>query len=162
MGYYGVFIGLQYKNAREIALRLDENDYHESETITVKVPLAIPYHIDDTDYERVNGEIDYNGETLRLVKQKLVQDTLFIVCIKDRQSKVIKNALSDYVKTFADKPAHNHSGKLIPSLIKDFLPTYILLESQEGGWNYSVAFTKNTFGSVLAGCVDLTLPPPQV
>ena len=36
-------------------------------------------------YERVNGEFEHNGEFFKLVKQKLENDTLNIVCIKDHR-----------------------------------------------------------------------------
>jgi hypothetical protein len=123
--------------------------------------MTIPYHL-DSEYERVDGEIEHNGEFYRLVKQKLEKDTLYIVCIKDHDSKRIKQALADYVKTFTDKPVQaKHSGKFSINFIKDFLPTSIEITPACAGWNYSIAgdarcdLFNSRYLSVLS-------PPPQV
>ena len=98
--------------------------------------MTLPYHL-DSEYERVDGEIEHDGEFYRLVKQKLEKDTLYIVCIKDHDSKRIKQALADYVKTFTDKPVDaKHQGKFSASFIKDFLPTSIEITPASAGWNY--------------------------
>jgi hypothetical protein len=161
LGFYGLLQGLRYKTALDLVHRLDNDLYAEDETLTIKVPIAIPYQLDSEDYERVDGEIEYEGELYRLVKQKFESDTLFIVCIKDHDSKRIKQALADYVKTFTDKPFHaKHSGKIFISLIKDFLPTSISLSAAAKGWNYSVtlesppAFYDNR-------TVTVFTPPPR-
>lgn len=139
MGFYGIFVGLRYKAKRDIVQRLDLDQYRHDETITFKVPLSIPYISDDEGFERVNGEIEHKGEFYRLVKQKLVQDTLYIVCIKDHQSKNIKKALADYVKTFTDKPANNKSHhKAQITFIKDFLPSRFSISHGTEGWNRSI------------------------
>jgi hypothetical protein len=161
LGYYGVFLGLKYRNTQAITQKLDTENYRESETITLKVPLALPYHVDENEYERVNGEIEHNGEFYRLVKQKLANDTLYIVCIKDHQSKQIKNALADYVKTFTDRPAESrHQSKTVPSFIKDFLPSEIAIESNIAGWNNNLSFItwEKSFTTL---SLPVFSPPPQ-
>ena len=61
IGYYFVNMGLRYQAKTEIAKRLEAERYSESETITFKVPLAVPYGFDSKDYERVDGEFEHNG-----------------------------------------------------------------------------------------------------
>ena len=121
MGYYGVFVGLHYKHSATINQQLDGPGELEFETVTLKVALTIPYY-GDTEYGRVSGEIEHNGEFYRLVKQKFEKDTLYIVCIKDVQSKRIKQALADYVKNFSEHSS-DHAAKTIPSFIKDYIAT---------------------------------------
>jgi len=141
LGYYGVFMGLHYKNSQDLMHRFDANDYGEQETVTIKVPLALPYASDDGQFERVDGELEHNGEFYRLVKQRLHQDTLYIVCYKDNQSKRIKQALADYVKTFTDKPVDaKSSGKVIQNFIKDYISSTIKIESVTDGWENPISF----------------------
>jgi hypothetical protein len=137
MGYYGLFIGLQYKNSLQITQRLDANDYRHEETITLKVPLTIPY-FGDKEYERVDGEIEHKGEFYRLVKQKFEQDTLYIVCIKDARSKQINKALGNYVKTFTDQSSDRSDTKTVPHFIKDYITTSFNLGSSSTGWSLPV------------------------
>ncbi len=117
LGYYGIFVGLRLRNVQELVQKLDNNSYKESETVTFKMPITVPYYNEARDFERVDGEFEHNGEVYRLVKQKLSQDTLYIVCVKDQESKKINQVLADYVKTFTDKPSSAKQGtKTAPSL----------------------------------------------
>ena len=160
LGILGLFVGLRYKTSNDLVERLDNHDYLEEQTVTLKVAMTIPYHL-DTEFERVDGEIEHNGEFYRLVKQKLEKDTLYIVCIKDQDSKRIKQALADYVKTFTDKPVDAKStGKFISSFIKDFLPTSLEITPASAGWNYTVALA-NTIDSFNSRSLAVFSPPPQ-
>ncbi len=145
----------------DLTQRLDNDDYSDEETVTIKVPMALPYHIDSETYERVDGEIEHDKEFYRLVKQKLEKDTLYIVCIKDHDSKRIKQALSDYVKTFTDKPADSkQTTKSFAGFIKDFLPSTTDITPATSGWNYSVALT-NFSDSFRSRSIAVISPPPQ-
>ena len=161
LGFYGLLHGLEYKNTLDLVKRLDNQEYSAEETITIKVPFTLPYQLDSDGYERVDGEIQHNGNFYRLVEQKLERDTLFIVCIKDHQSKRIHEALEDYVKTFTDKPSHaKNTGKLFVTFIKDFLPTSILMSSVSDGWNCAVVLTPFTINLTSRSLAVFT-PPPQ-
>jgi hypothetical protein len=146
LGYYGLFVGLRLKNTQDLIHRLDTESYSEAETFTLKVPMAVPYHIDQDVYKRVDGEIEYKGDFYRLVKQKISGDTLYIVCLTDKQSKKIKNTFSDYVKTFADKHHDSkNSGKTFQTFVKDYIATSLSIETSNDGWqsemnNYYVQY----------------------
>jgi hypothetical protein len=141
MGYYGIFVGLQYKNNHNFSSVLYSEKYAENESITIRVPLALPYHISDQEFTKTEGKIQYEGNFYRLVKQKLVNDTLLIVCVRDGQETKIAEALADYVKTFADNSS-NTSGqtKTVISFIKDFLPSDISISTSVAGWSKKVTF----------------------
>ncbi len=159
LGFYGLLQGLRYKSTRNLVQRLDNHQYAEEETFTIKVPISIPYQSDSEMFQRVDGEIEHNGEFYRLVKQKFQRDTLFIVCIKDHESSRIKQALADYVKSFTDKPV-KHTGKQFISFIKDFLPTYIKISNGSEGWNYSIAIQSYTV-YFYNRTLSVVTPPPQ-
>jgi hypothetical protein len=161
LGFYGLLRGLQYKTTLDLVKRLDNQQYSQDETITIKVPFAIPYQLDSDGYERVDGEIQYDGEFYRLVEQKLERDTLFIVCIKDHASGRIEQALEDYVKTFTDKPSHSkNTTKTLVSFIKDFIPTSVSISSESSGWNHIVFSTPFT-DKFTSRSLTVFTPPPQ-
>ena len=161
LGFFGLFIGLRYKSALDLVERLDKQEYLDEETVTLRIPMTLPYHL-DSEYERVDGEIEHNGEFYRLVKQKLQKDTLYIVCIKDYGSKRITQALADYVETFTDKPIDAKStGKLFTSFIKDFLPTSIEISPASAGWNYAVS-SADIIDSFSSRSIAVVSPPPQI
>jgi hypothetical protein len=162
MGFYGLFVGLRFKTASDLVKRVDNQRYNEAETITVKVPITVPYTLfASKEYERVDGEVEHQGEFYRLIKQKFENDTLYIVCIKDYESKRIHNALADYVKTFTDKPADaKQSGKIAVNFIKDFLPSKVVITSITSGWDHTIHFSEGT-QSVLDGSKSIGSPPPK-
>jgi hypothetical protein len=160
MGYYGLFLGLKYKNTVDITQRLDSENYAESETLTIKVPLAIPYYM-DTGFERLNGEFEHQGEFYRMVKQKLEKDTLHIVCIRDVKSKHIKQALADYVKTFGHYPGAGKHVKTVFGFIKDYIPAGFKLASSATGWNTTFDF-KRTQQPACVLSLPVLYPPPEV
>ena len=139
MGYYGVFLGLQYKNDKNMIHRLDAEDYSASETVTIKIPITIPYAMDSKSFERVDGKFEHKGEFYRLVKQRLAGDTLYVVCIKDHENKRIDEAMSTFVKTFTDKPVDQHSNaKIVVTFIKDYIQQSFTLQHISMGWTIDV------------------------
>jgi hypothetical protein len=139
LGFYGLLEGWRYKNSQELVRRLDNRQYSPGETIIIKVPFHLPYQLDNDDYQRVDGEIAYQGDYYRLVKQKFENDTLYIVCIQDHESKRINQALADYVKTFTDKPVDaKHSKQTGVTFIKDFLPSVLAISHVSNGYYYAI------------------------
>ncbi len=155
-------MGLRYKTSQDLVQRLDKSDYLENETVTLKVPIAIPYHLDTKEFERVDGEIEHQGEFYRLVKQKLANDTLYIVCIKDNKTQRLKQALADYVKTFTDKPStsHNHTS-LASTFIKDFIPHTFAVEHVSAGWIKEVDENTNTVVLLSSFSASIVHPPER-
>ena len=160
MGYYGLFMGLKYKNTQQVTQRIDADNYHESETVTIKIPLSIPYY-GNTEFERTDGEIEYEGQFYRLVKQKLERDTLYVVCIKDETAKHIQEAMTEFVKTFADQPSDRSNTKTIQSFIKDYMPATFSLHAAASGWNILLQFRKID-DSISNPYIPFATPPPKV
>lgn len=144
-GYYGLFLGWKYRNDLSMIQKLDEENYNHAETITIKVAITVPYAADSRDFERVDGEFEHNGEFYRLVKQRLLRDTLYIVCVKDHENKKIHQALSSFAKTFSDKHAEQPSdSKPIISFIKDYIAHSFSLGNISPGWAIDVANESHT------------------
>src|SRR6185312_15247852 len=80
MGYYVIFISLQYKHDAAIIKKLDTNHYDAFQTVTLKLPMSVPYRINEESFTRVDGVIEHKGEHYRLVKQKYTNDTLTVIC----------------------------------------------------------------------------------
>jgi len=160
-GYYGVFMGARFQMVQQIRERFAINDYQHNAEVTIKVLLTMPYTT-DTDYERVDGEFNYQGNVYRLVKQKLMNDTLYVVCIKDAQANKIDKALEDYVKTFTDNPSNekNHS-KTTVSFTTDYNPTAITnIQSIQNAWEFSIQWTSFQ-SSLISSFQDKIIQPPR-
>lgn len=139
MGYYVVFLGMQYRNDLTIARVLDTDQYNDSQTITLKIPVSIPYMTDQVEFQRVEGEFEHHGKAYRLVKQKYAKDTLTVVCFRDHENERITEALSNYVKTFGDNgPDSGDNLKITVSFIKEFLPHSFSVLTLTTGWQTDV------------------------
>jgi hypothetical protein len=161
MGYHGIFLGMQYRNDNAMRKILDANKYDESQTVTLKIPISIPYMTDNLTFERVDGKFEHQGEHYRLVTQKYAKDTLTVVCVRDIENKKISQALSNYVKTFSDKASdQNQNSKITFNFIKDYLPQVFSLKSISPGWEVDViayGFYTNLIPSFEASVVH----PPE-
>lgn len=161
MGYYGVFLGLQYKNDKDMIQRLDSEDYSDAETVTIKIPISIPYAADSKGYERVDGKFEHKGEFYRLVKQKLSQDTLYVVCVKDQENKIIDEAMTSFVKTFTDKPVDSHSNaKIVVTFIKDYIPQVFAVDHLSFGWETDVV-KESTYNFLKSSFYPSIIHPPE-
>jgi hypothetical protein len=160
-GYYGVFMGLQYQNERSITRALDSDVFEEFETITLKVPMSVPYMPDQLAFERVTGKFEHQGELYRLVKQKYAKDTLIVLCIKDVEHKKIDRALSDYAKTVTDIATTDKSQKASIGFLKEYLPLLISIDSSTG-WTMTVGY--HPIGQTLLSTysVSISHPPEMV
>jgi hypothetical protein len=135
MGYYGVFLGMQYQNDRAMLKVLDADQYDDSQTLTLKIPVSIPYLADNEDFERVDGKFEHQGSHYRLIKQKYSNDTLTIICVRDQKIERMNQALSTYVKTFRENSAdQTQRSKISVSFIKDFIPETFCLLTLTSGW----------------------------
>lgn len=134
-GYYVVFLIAEYEITKKVASKIEQTDDNINGNMILKMPMKLPYPPGSNDYERISGEVEYEGELYHLVKQRFYQDTLYIVCIKDYQTKEIREAIGDCVKTFTDQPAPSSSSlKIINAFVKDYLPTFCSLQHSHNGW----------------------------
>jgi hypothetical protein len=139
VGYYGLLVGLEFKYDAEMLEKFDSENYDDSQLVTIKLPIAVPYAVDSRGFERVDGKFEHNGEFYRMVKQKVSADTIYLVCIKDHQGKRINQVLTSYVKTFADNPADSQShSKLTYNFIKDYLKNSFAIVPLSNGWECDV------------------------
>lgn len=121
-GYPGLFFGWEAFNTQQVQYELDSDIYAGSEAITFRIPLALPYSSNHDNYERVNGVFEYEGDIYRLVKQKLYNDTIYVICSKDRVGKHIKDAIEQLAHSMNEDPAGSKtsSGKALTNVVKDF------------------------------------------
>jgi hypothetical protein len=162
MGYYAIFLGLEIRNDSNIVQRLDADNYDFSRTITIKIPITIPYMPGSDEFKRVDGKFLHNGEHYRLVKQKYLNDTLTVICFRDHESTRIKDAMSDYVKTFTDSPPdQKQNSKLSVSFIKDFIAQGFTLTNTCPGWQTDVIKNSGYLNLIPSYSSSLTHPPER-
>ena len=92
-GYRLVISYLQQNSCMEAEARIDQQDYHEAELISIKTTLRLPYYNSSPDFERAYGSIKIDGVEYEYVKRRIYQDTLELLCLPNHQ-KTALNAVS--------------------------------------------------------------------
>jgi hypothetical protein len=144
-GYYVVFVGLHHRSDRLLTKKIETDQFHEDELIELKIPVTLPYPIQENGFERVDGKFEHNGIFYKLVKQKLESDTMYIVCIRDIESKQIAETLKDYVAKTNDLPLDSNTSNLLGKFLKDFESLETDLLHHVSGWSSEIQFAYLTF-----------------
>ena len=155
-------MGLRYQAKTEISQRLDAEHYSESETVTFQIPLTVPYGVDSWDYERVNGEFEHNGEFYKLVKQKLLHDTLYVVCINNKTEKKLVSEMADFMKLSTDLPTSSKdNSKVLTNLLKDYVSESAVELVEQSGWSSSRTFFSTLSDRLVETDFSILSPPPR-
>jgi cbb3-type cytochrome oxidase subunit 3 len=96
VGYRAWFYYAERKSDVAMESRLDMNQYDESELLSLTIPLNNPYQIEQTRFERINGEINFQGKTYKLVKRKVTEGNLVILCVPDIRKMILKKAKTEF------------------------------------------------------------------
>lgn len=82
-GYQLLFHYLQRKNDQGLQEAFNHEQYHENDLITLRIPLQMPYGVQNTPFERVDGEITLHGVVYKYVKRRVEQGELVLLCLPD-------------------------------------------------------------------------------
>lgn len=94
---------------------IDKKDYLETDLVTIRIPLSLPYQTDTDDFERISGEVSYEGKIYKYVKRKMENGYFVLKCLPDhnktqlehKKNDIVKNTL-DQTKNNSEKPAGNN------------------------------------------------------
>ena len=104
---------------KELELRADKNQYSDDELTEIKMPLNLPYMISSSGYERVDGQVTINGIYYNYVKRKVYNDTLYLMCLPNKDKTKFYSARNDYANKVQNVPVN---GKSSDALGKKSLP----------------------------------------
>lgn len=75
---------------------LDKNEYNENDLITLRIPLNMPYQLEKSSFERVDGEISLGGKIYKYVKRKVSEGNLILLCLPDVHKMILKKVKTEY------------------------------------------------------------------
>jgi hypothetical protein len=103
---------------------LDENQYNESQLISLKIPaLHMGYYSNSKAFERVDGQIEIGGIPYKFVKRRLYKDSLELLCIPNLAANQLRTAKDEFFKLVNDLQ-HNGRGKHNSGSVKSFSLDY--------------------------------------
>ncbi|WP_153799529.1 hypothetical protein [Foetidibacter luteolus] len=101
-GYPLLFGYLGRQSSARLAGKIEQNSYHEADLVEVKVKLNMPYYNSQEAYEPLAGDITINGNHYNYVKRKVWQDTLFLMCLPNKERDNLQTAKKDYASAAND------------------------------------------------------------
>jgi hypothetical protein len=156
-----VFWALRSQAKLDLLHRLDADAYSSKEVVVLTLPVSLPYPIHDPTYERANGEIEYKGEFYQLVKQKVENDTLFMVCVKDHDQKRLNEAINEYTDLTNNLPAGSKRAMdLLGKLFKDFTSIDSFMPSFAPNLSDGILFPF-TSSLIIQLPLSVESPPPE-
>lgn len=161
-GYHAVFWALKTQAKKDLLHRLDADIYPAQDVVILTVPISLPYPILDAGYQRADGEIEHRGEFYQLVKQKVENDTLFMVCIKDHNQKRIAQTMNEYTQLSNNLPASTkNTMDLLGKMFKDFTSTSFVTPEVGLILKYEIVFGVQNIGILYSG-LPVDSPPPEL
>jgi hypothetical protein len=159
-GYYIVFYALRYNADLATRDRLDDGQYTEEEVSIIKIPMAIPYPVQEGIYHTMTEDFSYDGVFYKGIKQKIENDTLFVVCVRDACEKHINDVMTSYQKAVHDDTAKSKQGQsLLNKLVKEYETFNTFDVEQQGGWTMTFAHIPSST-DLSSGEHTLQSPPP--
>jgi hypothetical protein len=116
MGYRFLTSYLEERVNQQLDARLDNNNYDESDLISIKVANNLPY-TNSKEFERVSGQIEIAGIQYNYVKIKVAADSLELLCIPNHDVTRMRASKDEFFRQVNDlqrnsqgKKADNHSA----------------------------------------------------
>lgn len=166
-GYRIVSNYFDQKASDNLVSLIEENNYNESELVSMKTPINLPYYSNSPKFERVDGEMEIEGVIYQYVERRVYNDSIEIRVLPNQDRLHIKNAkesfdklASDFEQKLADKksvPVNKSSAKLISF---DYI-------DQDNKWSLtSFVPRKMVIGNrfderLLSVCLPIQAPPPK-
>ncbi|MBN8837999.1 MAG: hypothetical protein J0I09_12120 [Sphingobacteriia bacterium] len=128
VGYRFIYNYFENRSEKAFQAILDKDDYNESDLVSIKVPLSLPYGPNSEKFEKVKGEVDINGISYQYVKRRFYKDSLELYCIPNHEKTGIKNARDEFFKMANDivslntakKSSNTNQHKAVKLSVDDF------------------------------------------
>jgi hypothetical protein len=166
-GYRIVSNYFDQKASEKLVNLIEENSYNESELISIKTPINLPYYANNPKFERVDGEMVIDGVVYQYVQRRVYNDSIEIRVLPNQDRLHIKNAREDFYKLAADLEQKGLDKKSLPinkSNAKLISFDYI---AQDHNWSVTnLVPRKMVFGNrynedLLSVCLPIQAPPPK-
>jgi len=132
IGYLGLFLLVKKQLTTPILQRIETNSNEIGGNLILVIPLELSHASASEEYTRVDGEITYQREVYRLVKQKYFKNMIYVVCIKDEQREESVKTMADYSTLFSGQDAGrtNSNIKILNSFSKYYTKVTFSIRQQ--------------------------------
>ncbi len=166
-GYRIVSNYFDQKASAHLSELIEQNDYNESELVSVKTPINLPYYSNNPKFERVDGEMEIEGIVYQYVERRVYNDSVEIRILPNQDRLHIKNAKESFDKLASDFEQKLTDKKSVPvnkSSVKLISFDYI---DQENKWSVEKFIARKMVIGIrfnerlLSVCLPIQAPPPK-
>ena len=162
-GYRWLFSAIEKKSTAILEQKIAAGKYSDEQLVEISIPLNMPYY-SDKDYENVYGETDWNGEHYRYVKRKVSGNTLYLLCLPNKEKTSIVKVKNEFTRAVNDIPGNKQGSQEKTGLIKMLTTEFKINETAFDINNYSISSL--SFVSRNTDAKDLFIPltvaqPPE-
>lgn len=111
MGYRAWYHFTQIQSDIAFQASLNKDEFNEADLITIKIPLSLPYQTDSKDFERVTGEVTFNGKIYKYVKRKVENGEYVLLCLPHHNKMQLEKAKHNFFEFANDLTQNNNSKK---------------------------------------------------
>ena len=116
-GYRWLFSAIENNATAILEQKISAGNYSDDQLIEIRIPLNMPYY-SDKEYENVYGETDWNGEHFRYVKRKVSGNTLYLLCLPNKEKTSLVKVKNEFTKAVNDIPSDQQGSQQKNILIK--------------------------------------------
>ena len=152
-----------YKSEKELSTRILNNEYTERDLVEVKIPAHTAITQSWTEYQYINGQIQFKNTCYDYVKVKLTADTIYLACLPNREKTRLFNQNIINAKVIDDAPVNKKQqvpfgkgidlGKYNYTLVLYQFSSPVILLNQ--GNTFPVPCISNR-------CIAIPLQPPKM
>ena len=163
-GYRVLSDYLQHRADTQLESQLDQHQYNEASLIEIRVPLNMPYQNISSDFERYDGEIEYNGIHYKYVKRKVANGELVLLCLPNENRMRLQNARDEFFKLVNDLENSPNESSTPAGVIKSPVTEYW---QQQNNWQFEALAAQQhhytSYTVVIPSSPPITTPaqPPE-
>jgi hypothetical protein len=110
IGYRVWFYYAEQKADMAMESRLDKDQYDVNDLISITVPLDNPYQLEQRNFQRIDGEVNFQGKNFKYVKRKVSDGKLILLCIPDARKMFLKKGKAEYGNAANDLNGNSKSS----------------------------------------------------
>lgn len=157
---YNYFV---YKSETALNERISNNAYNEQDLVEIKIPAHTAITQSWTEYQFINGQIQFKNTCYDYVKVKLTTDTIYLVCLPNNEKTRLFNQNIINARVIDDAPLSKKEQVPYGKTIDLGKYNYTLIS-----YNFSSPVTllhrgrPFTVPALANRCVAIPLQPPRI
>jgi hypothetical protein len=152
-----------YQSDRELNQRIANNEYTDRDLVEIKIPAHTAITQSWTEYQYINGQIQFKNTCYNYVKVKLTADTIYLACLPNHEKTRLFNQNIINAKVIDEAPLSKKDQIPFGKGIDLGKYNYTLVSYHFSSW-VTVQQQTNVFTApaIASRCITVPLQPPKL